>query len=172
MVDCEDGSDEKDCPFTVKMDLLRTILVSLAGLILSYLMFFLIDHRCTIKCTAPMPCCYPFQGTMDCPYPALVDPPSLALMPSQASIPAVALHPAFSDMDSVLWRWQSVWEESRAENILLNRDSTLLLVILSFIEAQDPHPDSLFAAFEGLKAHMESTGAGMNSMSKTLFSTS
>ena len=167
--DCKDKSDEKDCPFAVKNNLLRTILISLAGLVLSFHLYLVVDHRCTIKCTPPMSCFPPFQGTLDFPYPALVDPPSPALMPSP--VPSILLHPAFMDMDSVLWCWQSVWQESRAETILLNRDSMLQLVLLCHIEAQDPHPDSLYAAFEGLKLHMESTGVTRDELSHVLLRT-
>ena len=146
--DCDDAtelnyaSDEQNCPFVTKVGLPQTLLICLAIVVLSWLLFFML-----VACNLDIS----FLA------PSSLDPAS-SPPPSDQAPPSFLLHPALSDMDNKGWSWKEVGEQLRIEVVFFNRDPEVLFGFLYHIEAQVAHPDSVHNAFTGFFSYLETKG--------------
>ena len=148
--DCDDGtelsysSDERNCPLITRIGLFDTLLLCLAILAVSWILFFaltacLLEHN---------------QNYQDSSFDNS-DPSSAP--PDQAA-PSFLLHPALSDMDNQSWNWQEVGEQLRLEVVFFNKDPQVLFDFLYQVESENAHPDNLYTAFTGFYNYMTSMG--------------
>ena len=147
--DCDDGtelilsSDERDCHPITRVGLYETVLLCLAIVALTWILFFaLITCSCSLE-----------QNKQKADISSI--PPSnleLSSPPPDQAIPSFLLHPALSDLDNQSWNWQEVGEQLRLEVVFFNRDPDILFSFLYHIEAQNAHPKSVHRAFEGFTA--------------------
>jgi len=143
--DCDDASDEQNCPLVTYVGLNQTLLLCLAIVALSWILFFML-----ISCSHSLEDTTLALSSFD---------PTSSSPPSDEALPSFLLHPALSDMDSQCWSWQEVGEQLRIETVFFNRDPQVLFDFLYHIEAQGAHPDSVHKAFKGFFVYLvESKG--------------
>ena len=163
--DCDDGtkftfsSDERHCPLVTYVGLSQTLLLCLAVVAFSWIIFFAI-FACTMHCTPSLDeekSSIPRSEQTSTPQP----------LPDQP-IPSFLLHPALSDMDNQSWNWQEVGEQLNLETVFFNRDPQALIDFLHHIAAQEAHPDNLHSAFQGFYVYMTSKGYDCVAVAKSL----
>ena len=140
--DCDDGSDEHNCPLVTQIGLLETLMICLAILGVSWIIFF-----------ALLACFLEHDQDSLISMLSSSDP----TLPDQA-LTSFLLHPALSDMDNQAWNWQEVGEQLRLEVVFFNKDPQVLLCFLQHIEAQDAHPNIIYEVFNGFSAYLSSKG--------------
>ena len=147
------ATDEEGRPWYVDLDLVHTVLFSVAFVILAWLLHYLISISSHYLDT-------PDPTTTLPQTPAIISLENLAPGKSPRGDPTLAFprshaplfpdHQALVDIDNPKWSWQDVGEELDIEDIFFNQDSQSLVALLSHIEAQDAHPKSLQKVFKGI----------------------
>ena len=152
--DCDDWSDEIDCPWYVSLKLVHTVLVCLAVMLQSFLLHLLFSawSRSLTNSHSVV-----LSSTVTLPQEPLVTSPLTQASP-ESSTPSFLLHPALLDLEGRHWCWQDVGKELKIEVIFFNRDTKFLLSFLSAIEAQDTHPDNVYQVFKGFFQYLETEG--------------
>jgi len=174
--DCEQTTDEQGRPWYADLNLVYTVLLSVAVVILAWLLHDLISTASqSLGPNLPNesnPSVNPISS------PTLTETPAIPLdnlapgksldedtqgvdptLPSPNSCaPSFLGHSALVDIDNPKWSWQDIGEELGIEDIFLNQDSQSLVALLSHIEAQDAHPKSLQKAFRGFLDHLATKG--------------
>ena len=150
--DCDDAtdlsyaSDEQNCPLVTRVGLPQTLLLCLAIVTLSWILFFIfISWSGSVE---------QYQRKEDNILAPSSSDPTSSSPPSGHALPSFLLHPALSDMDSKHWSWREVGEQLRLEVVFFNRDPQVLFGFLYRIEAQDAHPDNVHKAFKGFTKYL------------------
>ena len=140
VLDCEDGSDEDDCPLVTHIRLHHELLLCLALMALLWLIFFSLT-----------------ASSESSKKPIIVASNSDPTSTGQA-VPPFLLHPALSDMDNQSWNWQEVGEQLRLEVVFFNRDPEVLFGFLYHIATQNAHPENVHTAFKGFYNYLTTKG--------------
>ena len=152
--DCDDGSDERNCPLVARISLPKTLMLCLALVAVIWIIFLVLASY-----------------TLEENHSRLIsqDPFNVSeTAPPDHSVPSFLLHPALSDIENQSWNWQEVGEELRLEVVFFNRDPQLLFGFLNHIEAQCAHPDSVHRAFNGFYNYMTSKGYDQNAVAVSM----
>merc|ERR1719210_487458 len=138
--DCDDSSDEFDCPLVTNIGLHHELMLCLALIAVLWLIFFSL------------------AAFSESGQDSILDiSNSEPTVPDQA-VSSFLLHPALSDMDNQAWNWQEVGEQLRLEVVFFNRDPQVLFSFLYHIESIDAHPDNVHKAFTGFYNYLTSKG--------------
>ena len=137
--DCDDGSDERDCPFVTQTGLGETLLLCLATIAVLWLIFFSLSAN-SLEHDQSSSNLYPVSNEKN------------------EVIPSFLLHPALSDFENQCWNWQEIGEQLRLEMVFFNKDPLALLGFLFHIEVQNAHPNNVHTAFKGFFNYLTSKG--------------
>ena len=136
--DCDDSSDEYDCPLVTNIGLHHELMLCLALIAVLWLIFFSLAAFS--------------ESSQD----SIFDVSNSDQTATDQAVPSFLLHPALSDMDNQSWNWQMVGEQLRLEVVFFNRDPEVLFGFLYHIEAQNAHPDNVHTAFKGFLNYLAS----------------
>ena len=134
--DCDDSSDEHDCPLVTRIRLHHELLLCLALMTALWLIFCLMAVFC------------------ECSHDSILVTSNSDPTATDQTVLFFQLHPALSNLDNQSWNWQDVGEQLRLEVVFFNKDSQVLFDFLHHIEAQDAHPENVHKAFKGFYNYM------------------
>ena len=153
--DCDDAdelnysSDEQNCPLVIQIGMFKTLLLGLAILELSWILFLIL-----IACSRSLE---KDLRSEDIILATSNSDPTSSTPPIEQALPTFLLHPALSDIDGQHC-WQELGEELRLEVVFFNRDPRVLYGFLYHIEVQDAKPDNIYSAFQGFFSYVQSKG--------------
>ena len=164
-VDCARATDEEGRPWYADLNFAYTVLLSLAVVIIAWTFYQLISTF-PIELNQSFDLSSTSSAGKTPPIPLEEITPGKSLdveseTPTEPKVPSFLDHPALRDIDNTNTTkesWKDIGEELRIEDIFFNEDPQSLVALLSHIESQDAHPQSLQKVVDGFLHHLDKKG--------------
>ena len=159
-VDCKKATDEEGRPWYADLNPAYTVMLSVAVVILAWtfhqlIISFQLGSNPSLNLSSSAP-----AQSSDVPLDNLTpskstDEENPKVEPEMPQAPSFLDHPALIDIDNSTWQWENIGEELRIGDFFFNENPQTLVALLSHIEAQDAHPESLQRLFDGFLNHLK-----------------